>query len=38
MVHWLWVVVAFIIGGSAGLLIAACLACCRKREGVENVN
>ncbi len=32
MVHWVWVIVAFIVGGSAGLLVTALLVAGREKE------
>jgi hypothetical protein len=32
MVHWAWVIVAFIVGGSAGLLVTTLLVAGREEE------
>ena len=32
MVHWVWVIVAFIVGGNVGLLVTALLVAGREKE------
>ena len=32
MVHWVWVIVAFIAGGNVGLLVTALLVAGREKE------